>query len=124
MRQRDLDPASRGNAHARLPRERRGTIRSLGEGRRGVLEEREEVRSRKDRARRQRQRREQRKGIGRDANRSGRGGFALAGGDQGHETKMRRAGIGMELFMQSGRGAQHRRRHDREGKERGEKEPA
>jgi hypothetical protein len=112
------------NARALLPRRVRGQTQSLGESGRRVLEEREKVASGKNRDCRQTQGGEKRKGIGGSANRPGGGRFALPGGKKRDQTKMGRAGIGMELLVQAGRGAEDGRGDDRQGKEGGEAESA
>lgn len=89
-----------------------------------MLEEREEAASGKKRDWRQRQGGEEGKSIGRRRNRPSRRCFALAGGKKRDEAEMGRAGIGMEVFVQTGRGAEDSRGDDREGKEGGEAESA
>ena len=89
-----------------------------------MLEEREEVSPGKNRDCRQRQGGEKGESIRRRPNRLGGGGFALPGGKKRDQAKMGRGGIGMQVFVQTRRGAEDSRGDDREGKEGGEAESA
>ena len=56
-------------------------------------------------ANRQRQSAEDWRCVRRGGDRRGGGRFALAAGEQGHETEMRRSRIGMQMLVPDGSGA-------------------